>query len=308
MSLTTEEVIGGMYRAHRAGQPFAALMANPLFANLPLAEKQKVLGGLRQRVEGESTSTASAITTVLKSMAGGAAGAIPMGLAIPLGLELSENGTKKSVLEALKMASQNRNVRMLIGTGAAIGAASGLIRSALNLHAARQDRADFRSGLEDASQGGEGLSAALFGGLGGKRAPSEFSAKPVTQALAHAASPSILASARLGHLNGVSADIDPAYLSGVGLRVQQKMQQGYPLDPDRLDQMVGQMEQTQPVRSQMHDLVLNSQRELNIDPPVAAAVAQDIAASHDQNAANINQFNALAQVARRVRDIKRGAE
>lgn len=101
MSLTTEEVIGGMYRAHRAGQPFAALMANPHFASLPLEQKKDVLQGLRQRMSGESTSAVNAITTVLKNMAGGALGAVPLGLAIPMGLEMAENGTKNSVLAAL---------------------------------------------------------------------------------------------------------------------------------------------------------------------------------------------------------------
>lgn len=306
MSLTTEEIIGGMHRAHRAGQSFAGLMANPLFANLPLDEKQKVLGGLQQRISGESPSTASAISTLLTGMAGGAASALPLGIAIPLGMELAEDGTKRSVVEALKMAAGNKKVKMLLGTGAAIGAAGGLIRSALNLNAARQDRKAFQEGLAEAANGGEGLAGALFGSIGGKSAPSTFSTAPVAKELGHAAAPNVMASARLGHLNSLITDADGDYHNGVYERAFAKAQQGYPLSPSGLQAVADRLNTAQSHYGAMHNLVVNSQSDLNIDSDVANAVADDIATGHEQNAQNVNHFNALAQLARQVRDIKRG--
>lgn len=308
MSLTTEEVIGGMYRAHRAGQPFAALMANPHFASLPLEQKKDVLQGLRQRMSGESTSAVNAITTVLKNMAGGALGAVPLGIAIPMGLEMAENGTKNSVLAALRMASQNKNVKMLIGTGAAIGAAGGLINAALGLNAARKDRAALQEGLAATEKGGEDLSTALFGGIGGHRSAPRFSTEAVTKALGVAATPSILASARLGHLDAVTQPVDHAYNSALGKRVYEKMQQGYSADPDRLDALKKQMANAQGPYAAMNDLVVNSQRDLNIDPDVSSAISEDIVSAHGQNDQNIKHFNALTELARHMRDIKRGVQ
>ena len=115
MSLTTEEIIGGMYRAHRAGQPFAALVANPQFANLPMEQKQQVLAGLRQRMGGETSSPVNALTSIVKGTAGGALAGLPLGVAVPMALEMSETGvTRKSVLAALKQAASNKSVKMLV--------------------------------------------------------------------------------------------------------------------------------------------------------------------------------------------------
>lgn len=306
MSLSTEEIIGGMHRAHRAGQSFAALMANPLFANLPLDEKQKVLAGLHSRISGESPSVASAITTVLKGMAGGAASALPLGIAIPLGMELAEDGTKRSVVEALKMAAGNKKVKMLLGTGAAIGAAGGLVRSALNLSAANRDRKNFREGLAEAAEGGEGLAGALFGSVGGKSAPSSFSTAPIARELGHASAPNVMASARLGHLNSLVADADADHYNGVYQRAFAKMQQGYPMSPNGLQAVAERLDAAKPHFGAMNELVVNSQSELNIDPDVARAVSEDIVNGFNQTEENAGHFNALAQLARQVRDIKRG--
>jgi len=306
MSLTTEEIIGGMHRAHRAGQSFAALMANPLFANLPLDQKQKVLGGLHAHIAGESPSTAGAIATLLKGMAGGAASAIPVGIAIPLGMELAEDGTKRSVLEALKMAAGNKKVKMLVGTGAAIGAAGGLARSAFNLYSARQDSNKFKAGLAEAAEGGEGLAGALFGAIGGRSAPSTISTASIAKELGNAAAPNVMASARLGHLNSLVTDADTDGYNAVYQRAMSKAQQGYPLSPSGLNAVAERLTAVHPRFADMHNLVLNSQSELNIDPSVATDVADDIASGQNQNAQNVNNLNALAELALQLRDIKRG--
>lgn len=307
MSLTTEEIIGGMYRAHKAGQPFAALVANPQFANLPIEDKKKVLSGLRERMGGESTSTVNAITSMLKSMAGGALAGVPLGAAVPLALEFSEGGTKRSVLEALKMASQNKNVKLLVGTSMAIGAAGGLLSSALNLHRSRSDRKQFQSDLGEAAEGGEALAAASFGAIGGRSSPAHINVDPVQKVFRDMSIPMVVASGRLGHYNALAENNRTERMADLAAAAQDRMiNRGHPVDPDRLATLVKNLSDGHANYGAMHNIVLNSYHDLNVKPEVANEVANDIAGYAQDNQTNIDNLSALEQVARRVRDMKRG--
>lgn len=307
MSLTTEDIIGGMYRAHRAGQPFAALTANPQFANLPMEQKQEVLAGLRSRMGGGSTSTVNAISSLLRSTAGGALGAIPLGAAIPLALEMSEGGaTKKSVIAALKGASENKRVRMLVGTGMVLGAGAGLLNSALGLYRTKRDHESFQDGLEAASKGGEDFAAATFGSIGGRSGSPNINLAPVTHALGKAAVPSAVASARLYHYNELGSEYSPDWVTGLEARVKQKIMQGHPVQPERLDELVKHVRDNQKNFDTMQNIVVNSHQDLNLEPEDANGVLGDIAGGMQQNEDNIQNLTALSGLARRVRDMKRG--
>lgn len=309
MSLTTEEIIGGMYRAHRAGQPFAALVANPQFANLPLEQKKEVLAGLRQRMGGETSSTANALTAMIKGTAGGALSGIPLGVAVPLALEMSESGaTKRSVLEALKFAASNKNVKMLVGSGIALGATAGLLNSAFSLHQANKDKETFKKDLEEASHGGEALAAASFGAIGGKSAPRYVDVSPVIKTFGDTATPSILAAARFGHHSTVAdSNKHPTYYEDLIRNLNSKTVAGAPIDPDRVKDILETLGKNRDTYQAVHSVVLNSPRELHIDPGAAEAIKEDVAGQFNQTNDNIANLSLIEQYARQLRDMKRGA-
>ncbi len=307
MSLTTEEIIGGMYRAHRAGQPFAALVANPQFANLPQEQKKEVLAGLRQRMGGETSSPVNALTSIIKGTAGGAVAGLPLGVAVPIALEMSDSGaSKRSVLTALKMAAQNKNVKMLVGTGMALGAVGGLLNTALSLRQSAKDHTRMQEDLEAASQGGEALAAASFGAIGGRTAPRHVNMDPVIKTFRDTSMPYVMASARFGHA-GQMVDDAPDY-QGIVTNVHEKIQRGIPMNPERLAEIAAQARKTQGHVNALHSIVVNSPRELNIEPSTAQATADEFAQMHANTGASIENLNTLEQFARQVRDMKRGAQ
>lgn len=309
MSLTTEEIIGGMYRAHRAGQPFAALVANPQFANLPLEQKKEVLAGLRQRMGGETSSTANALTAMIKGTAGGALSGIPLGVAVPLALEMSESGaTKRSVLEALKFAASNKNVKMLVGSGIALGATAGLLNSAFSLHQANKDKETFKKDLEDASHGGEALAAASFGAIGGSSAPRHINVSPVIKTFGDVATPSLMASARFGHLAALADSAKhPDEYAQMIMNLNNKAVSGTPLDPDKIRDILGKLEKNRDVYQSLQSTVVNSPRELHIDLGSAQAIQADLVDQQNQTNENIANLSLIEQYARQLRDMKRGA-
>ena len=309
MSLTTEEIIGGMYRAHRAGQPFAALVANPQFANLPLETKQEVLAGLRARMGGESTSAVNALTSVIKGAAGGALSAVPLGVVIPAAVELAESGaTRKSVLSALKAAANTPKVKTYMGISATIGAAGGIYNTAMNLHRQRADAIRFRKDLDSAQNGGEDLSTVLFGGVSSPSAASHVNMAPVTQAISSMALPGAIAAGKLHHYDEITRDRDGDHSLWTAQRVKEKLVQGYPIDPDRLKKMQEELKQDNEHHDTMKDIVVNSYRTMYVPPADAQGMIEEIEhgiASKDQAQ---RELSALEQVARRVRDMKRGVE
>lgn len=308
MSLTTEEIIGGMYRAHRAGQPFAALVANPQFANLPVEQKKEVLVGLRQRMGGESSSAVNALTTLIRSTAGGALAGLPMGAAVPLALELSESGaTKKSVLDALKFAAQNKRVKLLVGTGMAIGAAGGLLNAALGLHQAKRDKENFKEGLEEAAKGGEALAAASFGAIGAHTAPRRINVAPVVSTFSGAAVPSAMAAIRYGNSASIVDGLDPERYNELVQNVNQKVQRDVPINPNRLTEIAKDLAKARGHYQTLDSVIVNSPQELNIDAGSIDETRSHISQLHQDNETNIQNLNTLEQFARQVRDMKRGA-
>lgn len=305
MSLTTEEIIGGMYRAHQAGQPFAALVANPQFANLSQEHKKEVLAGLRQRMGGETSSPVNALTSIVKGTAGGAIAGLPLGVAVPIALEMSDSGaTKRSVLTALKMAAQNKNVKMLVGTGMALGAFGGLLNTALSLRQSAKDHAKMQEDLREAEQGGEALAAASFGAIGGRSAPRHVNMDPVIKTFRDTSTPYVMASARFGHA-GQMVDDAPDYAKIV-TNVHGKIERGIPMNPERLAEIAAQARKTQGHVNALHSIVVNSPRELNIEPSTVQATADEFAQMHANNGVSIDNLNTLEQFARQVRDMKRG--
>ena len=309
MSLTTEEIIGGMYRAHKAGQPFAALVANPQFANLSLEDKKQVLAGFRKRIGGESSSTVNALTNVVKGTVGGAAAGVPLGMAVPLALEMSESGaTKRSVLDALKTAASNKNVKLLVGTGMAVGAVGGLINTALSMYQAKKDRAQMQEDLEEASQGGEALAAASFGAIGGHGHARHINVDPVIKTFRDTATPFAVASARYGHYASLADSNDTGAYENALKRAEGLATQGVPLNPQGLSELAKKLAKSRGHYGSLMDLVVNSQRELNSTPESSAEVQEGINQLHTQNESNIQHTNALEQFARQVRDMKRGVQ
>lgn len=310
MSLTTEEIIGGMYRAHQAGQPFAALVANPQFASLPLEQKKQVLAGLRQRMGGETSSTANTLTTMIKGTAGGALSGLPLGVAVPLALELSQgDGGRKGVLQALKFAAGNKSVKVLVGTGMALGAAGGLLNSAFSLHQAKKDKETFKKDLQEASHGGEALAAASFGAIGVPGSARHLNVTPVVRAISDTAIPNVLASARFGYHAAEfdklrNTDKDAELIQTVSQRVRER---GIPLDADRVSEIIKQLQKGKVTANALHSVVVNSPRELGIDPEAADSIAQETAEFSQNTDDNIANFNVIEQYARQLRDMKRGA-
>jgi hypothetical protein len=309
MSLTTEEIIGGMYRAHQAGQPFAALVANPHFANLSLEDKKQVLAGFRKRMGGESSSAVNAIANVVKGTAGGAAAGIPLGMAVPLALEMSETGaTRRSVLDALKTAASNKNVKLLVGTGMAVGAVGGLINSAMQLYQAKKDRSQMRQDLEEASQGGEALAAASFGAIGGHGVARQVNVDPVVKTFRDIATPYAVTSARYGHYASLVDAKSPDHYAEVITRAHEKALQGQPQSPQGLANIAKELAKTRGHYDSLKGIVVNSPRELNIDPATIGATVEEIDRLGSTNETNIQNLNTLEQFARQVRDMKRGVQ
>lgn len=309
MSLTTEEIIGGMYRAHQAGQPFAALVANPQFANLPLEQKKQVLAGLRQRMGGETSSAVNALTSLVKGTAGGALAGLPLGAAVPIALEMSESGaTKKSVLTALKFAAQNKNVKLLVGTGMAVGAVGGLLNSALSLRQAKIDHETMKKDLEEATQGGEALAAASFGAIGGRSAPRNVNVDGVVKVFRDTAMPSVMAASRYGHYASMVDDNDPDHYRSVIEQAHSRAVQGQPQSPQGLQELAKKLAKSRGHYNALHSIIVNSPRELNIEPGTEQSTIDDIQSLHSNNEANITNLNTLEAFARQVRDMKRGAQ
>lgn len=309
MSLTTEEIIGGMYRAHRAGQPFAALVANPQFANLPMEQKQKVLAGLRQRMGGETSSPVNALTSVIKGAAGGALAGVPLGVAVPMALEMSETGaSRKSVLAALKQAASNKSVKMLVGTGMAIGAVGGLINSALSLRQAKVDQDRMKEDLEEASKGGEALAAASFGAIGGRGHARQVNLDPVIKTFRDTATPYVMTSARFGHHAEAVEGSDPEHYNALMVRAFQKANEGYPQNPERLSALAKKLSKYDDNYAAMNSIIVNSPRELGIDPSDVSRMQARIQGLQEANQGNVNNINTLEQFARQVRDTKRGVQ
>lgn len=309
MSLTTEEIIGGMYRAHRAGQPFAALVANPQFANLPMEQKQKVLAGLRQRMGGETSSPVNALTSVVKGTAGGALAGLPLGVAVPMALEMAETGvSKKSVLAALKQAASNKSVKMLVGTGMALGAVGGLVNSALSLRQAKIDHETMQKDLEEAAQGGEALAAASFGAIGGRGAARQVNLEPVIKTFRDTATPYVATSARFGHHAEAVEGSDPERYNALMVRAFDKVNSGYTVDPDRLSALAKRLSKYDDNYAAMNSIIVNSPRELGIDPSDIGRMQARIQGLQEANDANVTNINTLEQFARQVRDTKRGVQ
>lgn len=309
MSLTTEEIIGGMYRAHRAGQPFAALVANPQFANLPMEQKQQVLAGLRQRMGGETSSPVNALTSVIKGTAGGALAGLPLGVAVPLALEMSESGaTKKSVIAALKQAASNKNVKMLVGTGMTLGAIGGLLNSTLSLRQAKKDRDQMKTDLEEASQGGEALAAASFGAIGGHGHARSVNLEPVIKSFRDTSTPYAIASARYGHYATLADQHDPDHYDAAIRRAFSSAQDGMPLNPNGLTDLAKKLAKSRGHYEALHGIVVNSPRELNIDPATIGDTVGEIERLNTANQTNIENLDVLGQFARQVRDMKRGVQ
>lgn len=309
MSLTTEEIIGGMYRAHRAGQPFAALVANPQFANLPMEQKQKVLAGLRQRMGGETSSPVNALTSIVKGTAGGALAGLPLGVAVPMALEMSETGvSRKSVLAALKQAASNKNVKMLVGTGMTLGAIGGLVNSALSLRQAKIDHDRMQEDLEEASKGGEALAAASFGAIGGHGTARQVNLEPVIKTFRDTATPYVATSARFGHHAEAVEGSDPDRYNALMVRAFDKVNSGYSADPERLSALAKKLSKYDDNYAAMNSIIVNSPRELGIDPSDVDRMQARIQGLQAANQGNVNNINTLEQFARQVRDTKRGVQ
>lgn len=304
--MTTEEIIGGMYRAHQAGQPFAALVANPQFANLPQEQKKQVLAGFRQRMGG-GPSSINALTSVIKGTAGGALAGLPLGVAVPLAIELAESGaTKKSVLSALKMAAQNKHVKILVGTGMTLGAVGGMLNSAMSIYQAKKDQEAMKQDLDEAAQGGEALAAASFGGIGGRSSPRTVNMEPVIKSFRDTATPYVLASARYGHYGQMIDDADTPRYEDIVAKTNEKVLRGVPMDPSRLAKIAKDLAKSQGHYDAIHSVVVNSPRELNIDPATEKDMVAHILQLHGNNAVTIGNLNTLEQYVRQVRDMKRG--
>lgn len=307
MSLTTEEIIGGMYRAHRAGQPFAALVANPQFANLPMEQKQQVLSGLRQRMGGESTSAVNALTSIVKSTAGGALAGVPLGVAVPLALEMSDSGaTKKSVLAALRMAAENKNVKLLVGTGATLGALGGLFNAAMRLRQDKLNREQIQTDLAEAAEGGEALAAASFGAIGNANPARQVNLEPVIKTFRDISVPHVMASARFGHA-GQMVD-DAKNYGGLTAKTHERLLRGVPLNPQRLQELAAEARQYNGHANALHSLVVNSPVELNIDPSTLGEAKANFQRMSEDSEITANNLSALEQYVRQVRDAKRGVQ
>lgn len=309
MSLTTEEIIGGMYRAHQAGQPFAALVANPQFANLPLEEKKQVLAGFRHRVGSETTSPVNTLTNIVKGTAGGAAAGIPIGMAVPLALEMSQSGaTKKSVLAALRMAAQNPHVKMLVGTGMALGAAGGMINTALGMYQAKKDHEQLQTDLDEATQGGESLAAASFGAIGGHRAPRRVNLDTVIKTFRDTATPYATASARYGHYGTLVDELDADKYADIVHRAHQKAVDGQEQSPQGLKDLATKLAKARGYYQNLDSLVVNSHREMHMDPTTVDDTREEIGRLHAKNEETLETLRLLEAHARQVRDTKRGTQ
>lgn len=304
MSLTNSEIIGGMHRAYKAGQPFTSLLSNPQFASLPLADKKEVIAGLRERMKDHKPSVAGMAGNVLKNTLGGAAATVPLASLIPLGIELGSGANKGRVLGALKSLSGNKTVRALVGTGAAIGAAGGLIRSALDILADRRDAAALYSGLADAEEGGEGMATAMFGGVGGRGARSGFTLAPVANVVSGIGLNSAIPAARLGYYDAAHEEVDPT--NGVTERVMNKIRSGVPVQADALDRYVKKTEGAMEAGTTMQDILLNSHRDLGYSPESAQHVIDSISANNGAHQSNNENLSQLAQLARDLLNEKRG--
>ena len=135
-----------------------------------------------------------------------------------------------------------------------------------------------------------------------------FNVKPVVDAFsAQAISPAI-AAARLNHYNVKGMDYDPHSVNSLHQRVKTKMMQGHPIDPDALASYAQKVHENQQNYQNMNNIVVNSYQDLNLKPDDANAVLGDIQGGIAANEENLKSLNALEQVARRVRDMKRGVE
>jgi hypothetical protein len=293
-----------MHRAYKAGQPFTSLLSNPQFASLPLADKKEVIAGLRERMKDHKPSVSGMAGNVLKNTIGGAAATIPLASLIPLGIELGSGANKGRVLGALKSLSGNKTVRALVGTGAAIGAAGGLIRSALDILADRRDAAALYSGLADAEEGGEGMATAMFGGVGGRVARSGFSLAPVANVVSGIGLNSAIPAARLGYYDAAHEEVDPT--NGVTERVMNKIRSGVPVQADALDHYVKKTEGAMEAGTTMQDILLNSHRDLGYSPESAQHVIDSISANNGAHQSNNENLSQLAQLARDLLNEKRG--
>lgn len=306
MSLTNTEIIGGMHRAHKAGQPFTSLLSNPHFASLPLADKKEVLAGLRARVKDQKASLTGMAGSVLKNTVGGAAATVPLAALIPLGIELGPGSNKGRVLGALKSLSGNKTVRALVGTGAAIGATGGLIRSVLDIMADRKDRAALEAGLEEAEEGGEGLATAMFGGVGIPSRRSGFSLDGVASTVGGIGLNSAIPAARLGYYDAAHEEVDPT--NGITNRVIEKMRGGVPVQPEAIDRYLKKTEGAMEAGQTMQDILLNSHRDLGYSPESAQGVVDAIAGNNQMHQQNHESLSGLAAIARDLRDQKRGTQ